>query len=137
MNEKILIIEDDPFTLSLLEEGLKMENFQTDTATCGKEALEKIEEIKNKNREKPDLVLLDILLPDINGVEILKEIKKNPETKDIKVFAFTNFSDSELNQKLIQEGVDKILLKSDVSLDQLSEIIREDLKKNGKIECFF
>jgi CheY-like chemotaxis protein len=128
MNEKILIIEDDPFTLSLLEEGLKMENFQTDTATCGEEALEKIEEIKNKNREKPDLVLLDILLPDINGVEILKEIKKNPETKDIKVFAFTNFSDSELNQKLIQEGVDKILLKADVSLDQLSEIIREDLK---------
>jgi CheY-like chemotaxis protein len=128
MNEKILIIEDDPFTLSLLEEGLKMENFQIDTATCGEEALEKIEEIKNKNREKPDLVLLDILLPDINGVEILKEIKKNPETKDIKVFAFTNFSDSELNQKLIQEGVDKILLKADVSLDQLSEIIREDLK---------
>jgi CheY-like chemotaxis protein len=128
MNEKILIIEDDPFTLSLLEEGLKMENFQTDTATCGEEALEKIEEIKKGNREKPDLILLDILLPDINGVEILKEIRKNPETKDIKVFAFTNFSDSELNQKLIQEGVDKILLKADVSLDQLSEIIRESLK---------
>jgi CheY-like chemotaxis protein len=128
MKEKIFIIEDDASTLTLLEEGLKMENFETDHATSGKEALEKIEEIKNGMREKPDLVLLDILLPDISGVEILKAIRKNPQTSDLKVFAFTNFSNPELNQKLIQEGVDKILLKADVSLNQLSEIIREDLK---------
>jgi CheY-like chemotaxis protein len=128
MNEKILIVEDDFPTLTLLEEGLRMKNFQTDSATSGKEALEKIEEIKKGNREKPDLILLDILLPDISGIEILKEIRKNPETKDIKVFAFTNFSDPELNQKLIQEKIDEILLKVDVSLDQLVEIIREKLK---------
>jgi len=128
MNEKILIVEDDFPTLTLLEEGLRMKNFQTDSATSGKEALEKIKEIKKGNREKPDLILLDILLPDISGIEILKEIRKNPETKDIKVFAFTNFSDPELNQKLIQEKIDEILLKVDVSLDQLVEIIREKLK---------
>ncbi len=129
MNEKILIVEDDIPALTLLEEGLRMENFETENATSGKEALEKIEEIKKGVREKPDLILLDILLPDINGIEILKEIRKNPETKDIKVFAFTNFSEPELNKKLTQEGVDKILLKADVSLDQLAEIIREELKE--------
>jgi CheY-like chemotaxis protein len=130
MKEKIFIIEDDTSTLMLLEEGLKMENFETDHATSGKEALEKIEEIKNGMREKPDLVLLDILLPDISGVEILKAIRKNPQTSDLKVFAFTNFSDPQLNKKLVQEKIDKILLKADVTLDELAEIIRKEIKKN-------
>jgi len=129
MNEKILIVEDDFPTLTILKESLRMEHFEIESATSGKEVLEKIEEIKNGKKEKPDLILLDILLPDISGVEILKEIRKNPETKDIKVFAFTNFSDPELNQKLIQGGIDKILLKADVSLDQLAEMIREELKE--------
>jgi CheY-like chemotaxis protein len=125
MKEKILIVEDDLPTLKLLEETLKMEGFEIDTATLAKEAIEKLEEIREGKREKPDLVLLDLILPDMNGIEVLKEAKKYPETKEIKIFALTNYTDPEMNKQLIKEGIDKIVLKAQISLKELVEIIKQ------------
>jgi CheY-like chemotaxis protein len=125
MKKKILIIEDDLPTLKLLEETLKMEGFEIDTATLAKEAIEKLEEIREGKREKPDLILLDLILPDMNGIEVLKEAKKYPETKEIKIFALTNYSDPEMNKQLIKEGIDKIILKAQISLKELVEIIKQ------------
>jgi CheY-like chemotaxis protein len=125
MKKKILIIEDDLPTLKLLEETLKMESFEIDTATLAKEAIEKLEEIREGKREKPDLILLDLILPDMNGIEVLKEARKYPETKEIKIFALTNYSDPEMNKQLIKEGIDKIVLKAQISLKELVEIIKQ------------
>jgi CheY-like chemotaxis protein len=125
MKEKILIVEDDLPTLKLLEETLKMEGFEIDTATLAKEAIEKLEEIREGKRGKPDLVLLDLILPDMNGIEVLKEAKKYPETKEIKIFALTNYTDPEMNKQLIKEGIDKIVLKAQISLKELVEIIKQ------------
>lgn len=129
MREKILIVEDDLPTLKLLEETLKIEGFEIDTAMLAKEAMEKLEEIRKGKREKPDLILLDLILPDANGIEVLKEARKYPETKEIKIFALTNYSDPEMNKQLVKEGVDKIILKAQISLKDLVKIMKEVLKQ--------
>lgn len=129
MSLKILIVEDDLPTLKLLEEALKMEGFEIDSVMLARDAIEKIEEIRDGKRKKPDLILLDLILPDMNGIEVLKELKKYPETKDIKIFAFTNYTDPEMNKQLIKEGVDKIILKVEISLKELCEIIRKEVSQ--------
>ena len=129
MSLKILIVEDDLPTLKLLEETLKIEGFEIDSAMLAREAIERIEEIRDGKREKPDLILLDLILPDMNGIEVLKEAKKYPETKDIKIFAFTNYADPEMNKQLIDEGVDKIILKAEISLKELCEFIRKEISQ--------
>jgi CheY-like chemotaxis protein len=129
MSLKILIVEDDLPTLKLLEETLKIEGFEIDSVMLAREAIERIEEIRDGKREKPDLILLDLILPDMNGIEVLKELKKYPETKDIKIFAFTNYTDPEMNKQLIKEGVDKIILKAEISLKELCEIIRKEISQ--------
>ena len=129
MSSKILIVEDDLPTLKLLEETLKIEGFEIDSAMFAKEAIERIEEIREGKGEKPDLILLDLILPDMSGIDVLKELKKHPETKDIKIFAFTNYTDPEMNKQLIKEGVDKIILKAEISLKELCEIIRKEVSQ--------
>jgi CheY-like chemotaxis protein len=129
MKEKVLIVEDDLPTLKLLAETLKIEGFEIDTAMLAKEAMEKLEEIRQGKREKPDLILLDLILPDMNGIEILKEARKYPETREIKIFALTNYSDPEMNKQLVKERVDKIILKAQISLKDLVKIMREVLKQ--------
>jgi two-component system alkaline phosphatase synthesis response regulator PhoP len=129
MSLKILIVEDDLPTLKLLEETLKIEGFEIDSVMLAREAIERIEEIRDGKREKPNLILLDLILPDMNGIEVLKEAKKYPETKDIKIFAFTNYTDPEMNKQLVNEGVDKIILKAEISLKELCEIIRKEVSQ--------
>ena len=82
--KRILIIEDDKFLLKLYSDKLKREGFEVSMAISGEEGLGKVE------HEKPDLVLLDIILPQKNGFDILGEIKLNKETKNIPVIILTN-----------------------------------------------
>jgi len=127
MKEKILIVEDELPTLKLLEETLRMEGFEIESAMLAREAIEKLNEIREGKAEKPILILLDLILPDMNGIEVLKEAKKYPETKNIKIFAFTNYTDPDMNRQLIKEGVDKIILKAEISLKELFEIIKKEI----------
>jgi len=125
---KILIIEDDLPTIKLFEEVFKIAGLNIEILDTGKKAIERLKEIREGKKEKPALILLDLILPDMNGVSVLKEAKKYPETKDIKIFALTNYSNPETNQELIKEGIDKILIKSQYSLKELINIIKENLK---------
>ena len=80
--KKILLVEDDRDLAELYEEVLS-EKFEIEIANDGKEGMDKA-------RNKPNLILLDILLPSMNGFEILKSLKKDPATKDIPVIVLTN-----------------------------------------------
>jgi len=125
---KILIVEDDEPTIKLFQEVFSMAGFEIEVLNLGQKAIERLKEIREGKKEKPDLILLDLILPDINGIEILKEARKYPETKSLKIYALTNYSSPEFNEELNKEGIDKILLKAQYSLNELIEIIKQGLK---------
>lgn len=129
MKPKILIIEDDWPTIKLFKEVFPMAGFDIEILDLGQKAIERLKEIREEKKERPDLILLDLILPDINGVEILKEAKKYPETKNLKIYVLTNYSKPETDEELIKEGVDKILMKTQYSLDEITEIIKKELKQ--------
>jgi len=126
---KILLVEDDKPTIELYEEVFKRAGFEIETLDFGYKAIERIKEIKEGKKEKPDLILLDLILPDMNGILILEEAKKYPETQDLRFFALTNYLDPELNQELIKKGIEKILPKTNFTPSQLVEIVKSALKK--------
>jgi two-component system, sensor histidine kinase and response regulator len=88
-NPLILIVDDIPRNLQVLGNILKNEGYETAVATNGKEALASI------NKAKPDLILLDIMMPEMDGYEVCSQIKSNPDNKDIAVIFLTGKSDSD------------------------------------------
>ena len=123
---KILIIEEDKFLLKLYSDKLQKEGFEVDTSLTGEEGLHKV------SAEKPDLIILDLLLPRKNGFEILSELKLNPETKDIPVVILTNLGQESDRRKGMELGASAYLVKTDFSVNQLPEIVREQLLKAKK-----
>ena len=81
--KKILIVDDKLEVVELVNATLEGEDYQVIDASDGREALEKIK------REKPDLVLLDVIMPKMDGLEVLSEAKKDPKTKDIPIIILT------------------------------------------------
>ncbi len=129
MKPKILIIEDDQPIIRLYKEVLPMAGLEIEILDMGREAIKRLEEIRQGRKEKPDLILLDLILPDINGIEVLKEARKYPETKNLKIYILTNYYRPESNEELTKEGADKILIKFKYSLSELVEIFKEGAKK--------
>jgi len=129
MKPKLLIIEDDRPIINLYQEVLPMAGLEIEIIDLGRDAIKRLQEIKQGKKDKPDLILLDLILPDINGIEVLKDAKKYPETKNIKVYVLTNYYRPESNEELTKEGADKILIKFKYSLNELVEIFKEGAKK--------
>lgn len=121
--KKILLVEDDPAILDIYKITMKKAGFETETADSGQMAINLIKEAS----EKPDMVLLDLILPDINGTEVLREIRKNEATKDIFVFILTNQKEGQL---LDADGIrpDRVIIKADITPTQLLEIIKEQFR---------
>jgi len=84
--KKILLIEDEPRQIEIYEKVIGEAGFEIESLKWGKEGLERLEEIKTKKKETPDLILLDLILPDINGIAILEKAKAEPQLKDIPFF---------------------------------------------------
>lgn len=123
MANKVLLIEDEPLIVELYQEAFEQEEFTLEIAANGQEGLKKAEGI-------PDLILLDILLPGINGFEVLKELKKNSRTHDIPVIVLTNLgseqSDSDKHLAL-SLGAIEYLVKSYHTPDEITEIVKKRL----------
>ena len=116
---KILIVEDDKFLKTLLEKNLKKENFEIIAAEDGISAIDKIVQ------EKPDLILLDIILPKKSGFSVLEEINKDENLKKIPVIIISNLGqpqDIERGRKL---GAKEFLVKASLSLEELIRKIKE------------
>jgi DNA-binding response OmpR family regulator len=123
---KILIIEDDRFLIKLYSSKLRREGFEVMEAVSGEEGLSKV------LREKPDLVLLDLVLSQKSGFEILSEIKMNPETKSIPVIVLTNLGQESDIKRGFSLGAAAYLIKTDFSINQLPEIVKENLVKSKR-----
>jgi len=100
---RILIVEDDPATVELMEAQLHGEGYSVDSVRDGEEALQRV------SQARPDLVLLDIMLPKKNGFEVCKEIKSGEETRAIPVIMVTALKDMESRVKGIAAGADDFL----------------------------
>lgn len=120
---KILIIEDDKFLLKLYSEKLRREGFEVLESLTGEEGLNKV------FIEKPDLVILDLILPGKNGFEVLSEMKLNPKTKNIPVIILTNLGQESDIKKGLELGAVAYLVKTEFSMNQLPELVKEYLVK--------
>jgi len=104
--KKILIIEDDPFLNEMYAAKFSQSGFQVEMATDGKKGLEKIE------TSKPDLILLDIVLPKMDGFEILKKVKEDSQLKKIPVILLTNLGQKNEVEKGLALGADEYIIKA-------------------------
>ena len=95
---KILCIDDDLLLLGLFTEALERQNFQVVTAADGPSGLEKAK------KERPDLVLLDVMMPGMDGFEVCRRMRADPDLKDIPVIIATAMEDPKLNIKGFQAG---------------------------------
>jgi DNA-binding response OmpR family regulator len=121
--KKVLLVEDEPLLIDLYQERFSEEEFKLEIARDGNEALKKAD-------LGADLILLDILLPGINGFEVLRRLKRNLDTRDIPVIVLTNLgseqSDSD-KQLAFSLGAVDYLVKSYHTPDEMVEIINKRL----------
>ncbi len=122
MPKKILIIEDEKFLRNLVKRKLSVEGFVVVESIDGEEGLKKVKE------EKPDLILLDLVLPEIDGFEVLTRIKKDPSTSLIPVVILSNLGQKEEIQKGLALGAVDFLVKAYFTPDQILEKIKRVLK---------
>ena len=128
MNEeiKILIIEDELLFAKLCKDFLEERGFSISVAFDGLEGLEKFE------KERPDLVILDLILPRLSGQEVLQKIRENPDQKlaKIPVIVLTNLSQEE-EEKLKKLGADCYLVKTSITAEDLLVKVKEFLGKSS------
>lgn len=120
--KKIVIVEDDNFLMELMARKLTVENFEVVSAFNGEEGLKKIKE------EKPDFVLLDLILPGINGFEVLEKLKNDKETMGIPVVILSNLGQKDDIEKGFKLGAEDFLVKAYFTPGEIVEKIRSILK---------
>ena len=118
---KVLIIEDDKFLLKLYSEKLRRDGFEVFESLTGEEGLNKV------FIEKPDLVILDLLLLGKNGFEVLSEIQLNPKTKKIPIIILTNLGQEADIKKGLELGASAYIVKTEFSINQLPGVVKEHL----------
>lgn len=122
IEKKILIVEDEAQLLNVLYDKLSLEGFSVLKASDGKKGLD------IALSEHPALILLDINLPVMNGIDMLKELRKDPVGKDIEVVMLTNFSEYKLLADALALGVHDYLVKSDWKLEDVVKLVHEKIK---------
>ena len=120
---KILLIEDEEMLANMYEVKFKNEGFELEKALDGAEGLEKAKSIK------PDFILLDIIMPKMDGFSVLKALKEEPVTQDIPVMLLTNLGQDEDIERGKQMGAVGYLVKANITP---SEVVEEVKKKMGK-----
>ena len=113
--KKILIVEDDSFLKNLESSKFTHEGFDVTSATT-KNEVEKVLEAGN-----PDLILLDLMLPDIDGFELLRRFKSDEKTSKIPVIVFSNLADESEMKRAMDEGATDFMVKSNFTLSDLVE----------------
>lgn len=119
MNNKILLVEDDSFIREMYQDELKKNGFEVAAYASGEEGLKALEQ------NQFDLILLDIMLPGINGLETLKQIKINPKTNNLKVVILTNLGQETIIKESFDIGAIGYLIKSAYNPDQIIQEVKK------------
>ena len=130
MPKKILAVDDEKHIVRLVQVNLERQGYEVITAYDGKEALQKVEE------ERPDLVVLDVMMPYMDGFEVLQTLRRNPSTRDIPVIMLTAKAQDADVFRGWQSGVDCYLTKPFNPMELISFVKRifkslEDVSDSG------
>lgn len=120
--KRILIIEDDLILQKALQEFLTAEGFDVIVASDGEEGL------RFARAKEPNLIVLDIILPKVNGFEVLKEIKSDIKIKEVPIVLLTNLGGMNDVERALALGASTYLVKSDYSLEEIFQKIKETLE---------
>ena len=118
---KILIVEDDPLMSRMYQKIFTFEGYGVEMASDGQEGLEKA------RTGKPTLILLDIMMPKMNGLEVLEKLKKDPDMKAIPVVILTNLAGQQDAETALMKGAVKYIVKSEYEPKQVANMIKEIL----------
>jgi two-component system phosphate regulon response regulator PhoB len=119
--KSIVIIEDEETLLRMLSEKLTHEGFKVWKALNGEEGMHMIQ------TKKPDLVLLDVLMPRMDGIHMLREMRSHEWGKDVPVIILSNLSDDRRVAESMIHGVYDYLIKTDWSLEEVAHKVKERL----------
>jgi len=122
MDKKILFVEDEPNLQKAISEILVQEGYKVFGAADGEEGL------KVAQKEKPDLILLDLILPKKDGFEVLKELKADEKMKSIPVIVLTNLEGVGDVEKALTLGATTYLVKANYELEDVLKTIKSQLK---------
>lgn len=120
----ILIVEDEPDLLTILSDKFNNEGFTVIAARDGQEGLD------NLAKGKPDAILLDIIMPRMDGITMLKNMRENPANKDIPVIVLTNLADSDAVVTSLEHGAFDYLIKTDWQLSEVVKKVKHRLNMN-------
>lgn len=115
---KILVIEDDALLSRMYQTIFVTNNYEVDVAVDGEEGLVKA------RKGRPTLILLDIMMPKLNGMEVLERLKSDPELRDIPVVILTNLAGNNDVQTALKLGAVRYIIKSENRPKQVEEIVR-------------
>jgi DNA-binding response OmpR family regulator len=126
MKKKILIIEDERGLREMYGYKLEKEGYTVFLAPEGRSGIE------IAKKELPDLILLDVLMPDLNGFEVLRILRSDPLTENLKIFVFSNLGQEDEVERGLQEGADKYLIKANLTPGQLLGKIEETMTEGER-----
>jgi CheY-like chemotaxis protein len=118
---KVLIIEDDPLMSRMYQKIFKFEGYEVESAANGEEGLEMVKV------GKPTLILLDIMMPKMNGLQVLEKLKLDSETKGIPVIMLTNLAGQQDAETALSKGAVKYIIKSEFEPKEVANMVKEIL----------
>jgi len=121
---RILLVEDDRFLRKAAETTLERNGFEVSTAVDGEDALRSI------RKEAPDLILLDLIMPKVQGFEVLRAVKADPVTAGIPVIILSNLGQDRDVERALEHGAAAYLIKANLSLDELVKQVRRTLERS-------
>ena len=123
---KVLMADDDKMLIDMYKERLELAGYTVEIGRNGEEALAKIHDFQ------PDIVMLDVMMPKLNGYETLASIKSDPQTKDIPVIMLSALMRDFNREKAVESGADDYLIKSEAMPADVITKIEQVLQKYGK-----
>lgn len=118
---KIAIVEDDPAIAQMYRFKFEAEGYKVETAENGKIGLLMAEKFR------PDIILTDLMMPEMSGEDMLAEIRKADWGKDMKVIVLTNRGEQEIPPQVRELGVSAVILKADMTPRQVAEVVKQHL----------
>jgi two-component system cell cycle response regulator len=116
---KVFIVEDDPLMLRMYQKIFTFEKYEVETAGDGEEAITKVAAVN------PTIILLDVMMPKMNGLQVLERLKSDPATKHIPVIMLTNLAGQQDAETALAKGAVKYIIKSEHEPKEIADMVKE------------